>query len=98
MKAREVWRPIPTQRGQLIGFVLTSEHRLSELSSILFAPSAHWTTIAASNQLDGFPAGDTFYRATFWSPGFQVGYALRMGEERKIALVLLAGAEYAKTF
>jgi hypothetical protein len=95
-------QPVSTTRSQVIirdgGVVLTAERKIGARSSLLFMPGAHYTYISASNELDTDPANNTMYRTSFWSPGIQLGFATRFGDRSPTMLVLLAGAEYAKSF
>ena len=80
------------------GLIFTAERALSEHGSLLFVPAIYYTRANSGNHLDSNPAGDLTLRTQFWSPGFQLGYIHRMGEEVKSLLALMAGLHSVKTF
>jgi hypothetical protein len=81
-----------------LGFILTAEYRLHDSDSLLIAPAAYWTWISTGNKLDVDPNGDYTRRTSFWNPGLQLGYVTRFGEKLNKACILMAGAQWVKTF
>jgi hypothetical protein len=86
-------------RATEVGLVFTTEKRVSEKSSLLFAPAAYWTHIDTGNQLDFDPSGNYDRHLRAWNPGFQLGWILRLSDEKFTnTFVFMAGAQWAKYF